>query len=65
MEASCCKFFCTEAVGRIADRAAQIHGDAGYFSNFAIVRFYRDVRLLRLYEGASEIQRLVIAKKVN
>ena len=63
-EASCCKLFCTEAVGRIADRALQIHGGAGYIANFAVERFYRDVRLLRLYEGTSEIQQLVIAKNL-
>ena len=64
METSCCKSFCTGAVGRIAGRAVQIHSDVGYFSNFAVERFYRDVRLFRLYEGTSEIQRLVIAKKL-
>jgi acyl-CoA dehydrogenase len=60
-EASCCKLFASEAVGRIADRAVQIHGGAGYISDFAVERFYRDVRLFRLYEGTSQIQQLVIA----
>jgi len=63
-DASCCKLFCTEAVGRIADRAVQIHGGSGYIADYAVERFYRDVRLLRLYEGTSQIQQLVIAKSV-
>jgi len=63
-EASCCKLFCTEAIGRIADRAVQIHGGAGYISDYAVERFYRDVRLLRLYEGTSQIQQLVIARNL-
>ncbi len=63
-DASCCKLFCTEAVGRIADRAVQIHGGAGYISDYAVERFYRDVRLLRLYEGTSQIQQLVIARSL-
>jgi len=63
-DASCCKLFCTEAAGRIADRAVQIHGGAGYISDYAVERFYRDVRLLRLYEGTSQIQQLVIARNL-
>jgi acyl-CoA dehydrogenase len=61
-EASCCKYFASEMVGRIADRAVQIHGGAGYVADFAIERFYRDVRLFRLYEGTSQIQQIVIAR---
>ncbi len=64
IEASCCKLFCTEALGRIADRAVQIHGGSGYIQEYAVERFYRDVRLLRLYEGTSQIQQLVIAKNM-
>jgi acyl-CoA dehydrogenase len=63
-EASCCKYFASEMVGRIADRAVQIHGGAGYVADFAIERFYRDVRLFRLYEGTSQIQQLVIARNL-
>ncbi len=62
MEASCCKLFASEAVGRIADRNVQIHGGAGYVSDYAAERFYRDVRIFRLYEGTSQIQQMVIAK---
>jgi acyl-CoA dehydrogenase len=62
MNASCTKLFCTEMVGRVADRAVQIHGGSGYISEFKVERFYRDVRLLRLYEGTSQIQQLIIAK---
>ena len=60
--ASSCKLFATEMVGRVADRAVQIHGGAGYVEDYGIERFYRDVRLFRIYEGTSEIQRTVIAK---
>jgi acyl-CoA dehydrogenase len=63
-EASCCKLFASEMVGRVADRAVQIHGGAGYISEYAVERFYRDVRLFRLYEGTSEIQRIVIARNM-
>jgi acyl-CoA dehydrogenase len=60
--ASCCKLFASEMVGRVADRAVQVHGGAGYISDYAVERFYRDVRLFRLYEGTSQIQQLVIAR---
>jgi acyl-CoA dehydrogenase len=61
-EAACCKLFCSEMVGRVADRAVQIHGGAGYMADCSVERFYRDVRLLRIYEGTSQIQQLVIAR---
>ena len=64
-EASCCKLFASEMVGRVADRAVQIHGGSGYISEYAVERFYRDVRLFRLYEGTSEIQRIVIARNMT
>jgi len=64
MEAACCKLFASEMVGRVADRAVQIFGGAGYVADHGIERFYRDVRLFRLYEGTSEIQRLVIAREM-
>ncbi|MBO9482924.1 acyl-CoA dehydrogenase family protein [Salinisphaera sp. G21_0] len=63
-EVSCCKLFATEMVGRVADRAVQIHGGSGYISEYAVERFYRDVRLFRLYEGTSEIQRMIIARNM-
>ena len=63
LEASCCKLFATEMVGRVADRAVQIHGGSGYIAEYAVERFYRDVRLFRLYEGTSQIQQLVIARE--
>lgn len=62
MRASCCKLFCTEMAGRVADRGVQIHGGAGYISDYKVERFYRDVRLLRLYEGTSQIQQLIIGR---
>ncbi|MGB3289834.1 MAG: acyl-CoA dehydrogenase family protein [Burkholderiaceae bacterium] len=62
IEASCAKYFSTEMCGRVADRAVQIHGGAGYVSEYAIERFYRDVRLFRLYEGTSQIQQIIIAR---
>jgi acyl-CoA dehydrogenase len=63
-EASCCKYFCTEMVGRVADRAVQIHGGAGYIADYGVERFYRDVRLFRIYEGTSQIQQLIIARNM-
>ena len=62
--ASCCKLFTTEMVGRVADRAVQIHGGAGYMEEYAVSRFYRDVRLFRIYEGTSQIQQTLIAKNM-
>jgi len=62
--ASCCKLFCAEMVGRVADRAVQVHGGAGYMSEYAVERFYRDVRLFRIYEGTTQIQQLVIARNM-
>jgi acyl-CoA dehydrogenase len=63
-EAACCKLYCTEMVGRVADRAVQIFGGAGYMAEYPIERFYRDVRLLRIYEGTSQIQQIVIARNM-
>lgn len=57
---SAAKVFCTEMAGQVADLAVQIHGGAGYMREVPVERIYRDVRLLRLYEGTSEIQRLII-----
>ncbi|NYT63849.1 acyl-CoA dehydrogenase family protein [Alcaligenaceae bacterium] len=62
IEASCAKYFATEMCGRVADRAVQIHGGSGYVSDYAIERFYRDVRLFRLYEGTSQVQQVIIAR---
>ncbi len=64
MLASCCKLFATEMVGRVADRAVQIFGGAGYMEEYGIERFFRDVRLFRLYEGTSQIQQLIIARNM-
>ncbi|WP_313070397.1 acyl-CoA dehydrogenase family protein [Melaminivora sp.] len=63
--AAAAKLFCTEMVGRVADRVVQIFGGAGYISEYKVERFYRDVRLLRLYEGTSQIQQIVIAKNLT
>ncbi|MBD0323391.1 MAG: acyl-CoA dehydrogenase family protein [Aldersonia sp.] len=59
---SAVKLFCTEMVGKVADLAVQIHGGSGYMREVPVERIYRDVRLLRLYEGTSEIQRLIIGR---
>ena len=64
LEASCAKLFASEMVGRVADRAVQIHGGAGYMQDSAVERLYRDVRLFRLFEGTSQIQQLVIARQL-
>lgn len=63
-ESACCKYFATEALGRIADRVLQIHGGYGYLKEYAIERLYRDARLLRIYEGTSQIQQLIIAREM-
>jgi acyl-CoA dehydrogenase len=63
-EAACAKMFASEMVGRVADRAVQIHGGAGYVADYGIERFYRDVRLFRIYEGTTQIQQLVIARNM-
>ena len=57
---SAAKLFCTEMVGKVADLAVQIHGGNGYMRGVPVERIYREVRLLRLYEGTSEIQRLIL-----
>ncbi|GAA1894770.1 acyl-CoA dehydrogenase family protein [Williamsia serinedens] len=57
---SAAKLYCTEMAGRVADAAVQVHGGAGYMRGVAVERIFRDVRLLRLYEGTSEIQRLIV-----
>jgi acyl-CoA dehydrogenase len=64
LEAAALKYVATEAVGRVADRAVQIHGGAGYMAEYKVERFYRDVRLLRIYEGTSQIQQTIIAKQM-
>jgi acyl-CoA dehydrogenase len=61
-DVSATKYFTSEAVGRVADRAVQIHGGAGYMAEYKVERFYRDVRVLRIYEGTSQIQQTIIAK---
>ncbi|RAK58002.1 acyl-CoA dehydrogenase family protein [Phenylobacterium deserti] len=64
MEAAAAKLFASEMVGRVADRAVQIFGGAGYVSDHGIERFYRDVRIFRIYEGTSQIQQVVIAREM-
>ncbi len=63
LEAAAAKYFASETVGRVADRAVQIFGGAGYVADYGIERLYRDVRLFRIYEGTSQIQQLVIARE--
>jgi len=62
VDSAACKMFASEMVGRVADRAVQIFGGAGYIADYGIERFYRDVRLFRLYEGTTQIQQIVIAR---
>jgi acyl-CoA dehydrogenase len=64
LEASCTKMFCSEMVGRIADRAVQIYGGAGYMRDSIVERLYRDVRVFRIYEGTTQIQQLIIGKEL-
>ena len=63
MGPSCAKYFASEMVGRVADRAVQVFGGAGYMRGVAVERFYRDARLFRIYEGTSQVQQVVIAKE--
>ena len=63
MEAAAAKYVASEMVGRVADRAVQIFGGAGYVADHGIERFYRDVRIFRIYEGTSQIQQVVIARE--
>ncbi len=65
MEAAATKYFCSEMVGRIADRAVQVHGGSGYIADYPVERFYRDVRIFRLYEGTSQVLQLVIAREMK
>jgi acyl-CoA dehydrogenase len=64
MESACAKYFASEMVGRVADRTVQIFGGAGYVADYGIERFYRDVRIFRIYEGTSQVQQLVIARNL-
>lgn len=64
MQVSCAKLFATEMVGRVADRGVQIHGGAGYINEYPVERFYRDARLLRLYEGTTQIQQIIIGREL-
>ena len=63
-EASMVKLFCTQMANRVADMAVQIHGGMGYMKDFPVERFYRDLRLTRIYEGTDEIQKMVIAREL-
>ncbi|HVL75241.1 MAG TPA: acyl-CoA dehydrogenase family protein, partial [Noviherbaspirillum sp.] len=63
LTASMCKYFASEMCGRVADRCVQMFGGYGYIADYDIERFYRDVRLFRLYEGTSQIHQLNIAKR--
>lgn len=63
MEAAAAKYFASEMVGRVADKAVQIFGGAGYIADYGIERLYRDVRLFRIYEGTSQIQQIIIARE--
>ncbi len=63
LEVAACKYFASEMVGRVADKAVQIFGGAGYIADYGIERFYRDVRIFRIYEGSSQIQQVIIARE--
>ena len=64
LESAAAKYFASEMVGRVADKAVQVFGGAGYIADYGIERLYRDVRLFRIYEGTSQIQQLVIARNL-
>lgn len=62
MDAACCKMYASEMVGRVADRAVQVFGGAGYMQDSPVERLYRDARIFRIYEGTTQIQQITIAK---
>lgn len=64
MRVSCAKLFATEMVGRVADRGVQVHGGAGYINEYPVERFFRDARLLRLYEGTTQVQQIIIGREM-
>lgn len=64
IHSSAAKLFCSEMVDRVADRAVQVHGGAGYMRGVPVERFYRDSRLFRIYEGTSQIQQLIIGREL-
>lgn len=63
LESAAAKLFASEMVGRVADRAVQVHGGAGYIADYGIERLYRDVRLFRIYEGTTQIQQVIVARE--
>lgn len=63
-EASMAKLYASEVFNKVADKALQIHGGVGYMNEYAVERFYRDARITKIYEGTSEVQRMIVAKKV-
>ena len=63
-ETSMAKLFATEACGRVVDRMVQVHGGYGYSREYTIERLYRDARVTRIYEGTSEIQRILVARDI-
>jgi butyryl-CoA dehydrogenase len=65
LEASMAKLFASEIAGRVADRALQIHGGYGYSADLPLERYVRDLRIMRIYEGSSEIQRTIIARMLT
>lgn len=65
METSMAKLAASEACGRVVDRMVQLHGGYGYSREYLIERLYRDARVTRIYEGTSEIQRMVIARELE
>ncbi len=63
-ETSMAKLYASEAAGRVIDRMVQLHGGNGYSREYAVERLYRDARVTRIYEGTSEVQRLVVARQM-
>ena len=63
-EAAMAKLYASEAFARVVDKAVQVHGGMGYMKEMAVERFYRDARITRIYEGTSEIQKLIVARRL-
>ena len=64
-EASQAKLFASEVAEYVCSKAMQIHGGYGYLEDYPVERYYRDARITQIYEGSSEIQRLLIARELN
>ena len=64
LEAAIVKLFCSESMAEVADKALQIHGGMGFSREFPLERYFRDARILKIFEGTNEIQKLIISRSI-